>query len=460
MSATDFINTFHNTLAYKRWYANNTTWAKSSREALTKQGVSNRVDFALNEITAESLGIAEKFNELARTLKTKEKTDGAYLVADGKNPLVIIFPDLNFDTGISAKMDSVFGVGTYDKAREQDLVKGHVVGFATGGLVGVSESLKQAFKGKLPTGVTRDTFKGAINFLNVLEEHLSALDIESSSFRNHDVAVTAKYRKSSSKFLVEFQGNTENLDSAKDIAKLVGKTVNPKTGIRTIFNPSGATTKAVENLLELLVAQGMDPKKVLELKTSPAMIQIITDELVNDISRKSTKKAEYIENVNLGTLPLITVDNASKAKQQRELKKQLAEVKKAKQKVLQAENKAKKAALRTPKGQFTSIASIQSIINQKLEEQIKKNMGKGAAHNTLNNRTGRFAASARVTQLTMGKEGTLTAFYSYMKYPYQTFEPGFAQGLPESRDPKKLITKSIREIAISLATTRLRTILV
>ena len=120
----------------------------------------------------------------------------------------------------------------------------------------------------------------------------------------------------------------------------------------------------------------------------------------------------------------------------------------------------KPTRLRTPTGQFTSLASIQVILNQRLAEQIKANMGKGTAHSILNNRTGRFAESAAVERLAVDRSGVITAFYNYMKYPYQTFEPGNSQGSPKSRDPKLLISKSIREIAVSLATTRLRTVLV
>lgn len=116
--------------------------------------------------------------------------------------------------------------------------------------------------------------------------------------------------------------------------------------------------------------------------------------------------------------------------------------------------------LRGPKGKFTSLAAIQIILNERLAEQVKKNMGKGSAKATLNNRTGLFSQSVKVERMSADRMGVITAFYTYMKYPYQTFEPGYVQGLPESRDPKKLITKSIREIAVSLATTRLRMVLV
>lgn len=116
--------------------------------------------------------------------------------------------------------------------------------------------------------------------------------------------------------------------------------------------------------------------------------------------------------------------------------------------------------IRTKKGQFTSLTSIQNLINRKLAEQIKRNMGSGFSKSVLNYRTGRFASSAQVERLTMSKEGMITAFYSYMKSPYQTFEPGFKQGSPKSRDPKLLIGKSIREIAAESMSNRLRAVAV
>jgi hypothetical protein len=61
-------------------------------------------------------------------------------------------------------------------------------------------------------------------------------------------------------------------------------------------------------------------------------------------------------------------------------------------------------------------------------------------------RTGRLASSAKVTKMSFTREGQLTAFYTYMKRPYQTFERGHKQG-NEFRDPRRLINKSIREVA-------------
>jgi len=104
---------------------------------------------------------------------------------------------------------------------------------------------------------------------------------------------------------------------------------------------------------------------------------------------------------------------------------------------------AKPPRLRTSGGRFTSPMNIQAILNAKVKEEVADNMGKGGA---LVYRTGRFAESVSVTKVMQSRQGTLTAFYTYMKAPYQTFERGFKQGSLR-RDPRKLIAASIREIA-------------
>ena len=98
---------------------------------------------------------------------------------------------------------------------------------------------------------------------------------------------------------------------------------------------------------------------------------------------------------------------------------------------------------RDAKGQFTSAMNIQTILNAKIKEEVADNMGKGGA---LVYRTGRFADSVTVEKVTQSRQGALTAFYTYMKAPYQTFERGFKQGSLR-RDPRRLIGASIREIA-------------
>ena len=123
------------------------------------------------------------------------------------------------------------------------------------------------------------------------------------------------------------------------------------------------------------------------------------------------------------------------------------------------QTKARLPVIRNTRGQFTSLASLQTLLNLALAQQIQKNMGTGTSKNILNYRTGRLAESAEVTGMSQSREGMLTAYYTYMKYPYQTFEPGYAQGSPRTRDPKLLISKSIREVLSTQVNNRLRAVL-
>lgn len=117
---------------------------------------------------------------------------------------------------------------------------------------------------------------------------------------------------------------------------------------------------------------------------------------------------------------------------------------------------ANTSRLRATSGRFQSVASLQALINLSLHDVIKENMGSPA----LNYRTGRFAHSAKVTGIQYdNRTNALTAFLTYMRYPYQTFEPGFAQGSID-RDPRPLITKSVRELAVKLTAARLSKVVV
>jgi hypothetical protein len=105
-----------------------------------------------------------------------------------------------------------------------------------------------------------------------------------------------------------------------------------------------------------------------------------------------------------------------------------------------------------------NLINLAVLINSQLQDVISANMGDGNSRNVLNYRTGRFASTVKVEQLSMSKAGMITAFYSYMKNPYATFSAGGRQAIPASRDPKLLIAKSIRQIAEQVVTNRLRAV--
>ena len=106
------------------------------------------------------------------------------------------------------------------------------------------------------------------------------------------------------------------------------------------------------------------------------------------------------------------------------------------------------------------LVSLQNLINSSLAKTIQKNMGTGNRRDILNYRTGRFAESAQVERMSVSRAGMITAYYNYMRNPYGTFSTGGAQESPKTRDPKLLISGSIREIVASQVSNRMRSVLV
>lgn len=183
-------------------------------------------------------------------------------------------------------------------------------------------------------------------------------------------------------------------------------------------------------------------KKALDYTSSPSLRQYLEDIIVDEIlGTKKTK--DFKQNSS-------AVEGAAVALTQRKLA-----IRGAKQKTSK-KNKTARSPLRNPStGKFTSIASIQSLIQLALYETIKKNMVDPA----LNFRSGRFAGSVQLQNISQDRAGGLTAFLTYMKYPYGTFEPGFAQGSVD-RSPTLLIDRSVREIALKLVTARMKTVII
>lgn len=111
-----------------------------------------------------------------------------------------------------------------------------------------------------------------------------------------------------------------------------------------------------------------------------------------------------------------------------------------------------------PREELMPLTTLQNLLDARLAETIKQNMGNGSRRDILNLRSGRLAESAKVERLSESRNGMITAFYTYMKNPYATFSDGGQQQYPKSRDPKLLISKSIREIAATQVANRMRAV--
>lgn len=124
-----------------------------------------------------------------------------------------------------------------------------------------------------------------------------------------------------------------------------------------------------------------------------------------------------------------------------------------------AKGSSKKARKGTTKRKQQGAASqplhLIGLINKELPNTVRKNMGAPG----LENQTGRFAASVRITDIVKTPKGFPSFGYTYQKDPYQVFENGIgsAPWANGDRDPRELIDRSIREIAAQFAIGRFYT---
>ena len=96
----------------------------------------------------------------------------------------------------------------------------------------------------------------------------------------------------------------------------------------------------------------------------------------------------------------------------------------------------------------TSIHNILGILNNKLPETVRKNMGEPA----LENQTGRFSQSVKVVDVAKTPTGLPSIGYTYDRANYGQFEASSGSRFASpDRDPRRLIDTSIREIAINMA---------
>lgn len=184
--------------------------------------------------------------------------------------------------------------------------------------------------------------------------------------------------------------------------------------------------------------------EILGLPGSPSFVDIKRKKLL----KKVAKEFESIKNVQVKIGEKLDVKGQktpveSKSKQ-RKTKKAAAGFTKGKGGMA--------SPRRVKKGVASSPLQLIAIINSKLPKTVAENM----QYPRLQYQTGRFASSVRVTDVNTTAQGFPSIGYTYQKFPYQTFEPGYAQGSVE-RDPRRLIDTSIRQIAAELALGRFYT---
>lgn len=256
----------------------------------------------------------------------------------------------------------------------------------------------------------------------------------------------------------EYGISLKNLKLIKEVLVDYQTLVTPKGNLKADYIP-------VITFQDFYSNRGTDAreeKKILEIVRKFFTDTIGADNLVNmEGSRSLKEKIEAhivmpfieLDRKNSNVKTKTKVRNQNDGQKKRAPSKSLAAGSLA---VKRKKNPAKKKfAQKSAKDTQRSMFSVITLINQKLPSVLQKNMREPA----LVNRTGRFANSVRIMEVTETRQGFPSFGYAYQKDPYQVFEMGLgnASWATEERDPRKLIDKSIREIAAELALGRFYT---
>jgi len=201
------------------------------------------------------------------------------------------------------------------------------------------------------------------------------------------------------------------------------------------FNRASMTKNEITDLNKQLkiVIENMGGEYWAGLSGSDSTISKATKIIVKEFTKPlKGKKGVKIKTIN-------TTIKRSSGKTQKETNKSKGSKKAYKDAAIGATATRTRAA----KPAFNPLAIV-TAINKELPATVRKNMGAPA----LENQTGRFAESVRVTDIMQTARGFPSIGYTYQRNPYEVYETGSGSRFAsDDRDPRKIIDQSIREIA-------------
>lgn len=203
-------------------------------------------------------------------------------------------------------------------------------------------------------------------------------------------------------------------------------------------------------------------KKLFRNQIGPALLKELVDTPGSSTLREKVNKAilvdAFIKQLNTGDVTIKVSPKLLKGGN-KSIGNFTVLGKKDKTKIAIGKEKPTRLPRKRKRGSTSSSAvnlkTLIPLINKVLPQTIIGNMGFPA----LENRTGRFARSAQVVDITRTAKGYPSIAYTYQRNPYQVFEypGGDPNRATTDRDPRKIIDQSIREIATGLMRSRFYT---
>jgi hypothetical protein len=270
----------------------------------------------------------------------------------------------------------------------------------------------------------RQVGKGITKLYNDVKAQVGSDEATRAVFEELNLEIYLKYVSTDDKTIVEAYVGAKSKNRRQ-----------ARKEMAVLYQAQGAITAAIKNKL----ATG---KNIKSWSGSDDRVEIEKKKIVETFNKSvkiPTKSINTKRNLSSQTTKKKTVKAKTKTKKSKVVFNPRTKSKEIKRKV----------ASGTPS---TSLISLAALINQKLPRVVAGNMTLPG----LQYRSGRFANSARVTDITRTQQGFPSIGYTYQRNPYQTFEPGGRQGSTE-RDPRVVIDRSIREIAGELLVGRFYT---
>lgn len=455
MSISDFKSAIKDK-AYSEWFKKSakSIFIQTSKELRPLEQVAQKTSFLITEQDIANIGAklagrgltSQELNTIRNDLIASVKRKRVIVRKDNS----IFFPVIDFETGISNVLkkgfDSLPKTTVIDKktgepreVRISDFYqKGHVFSIATN----VAE---QTRRNLLASNTSQETKNAIIPILENLIRQLQSDDLGSSNIKSIDFDLYGKYSKNPYKYIVEMQPEEVNRASGTASAPITN-------ALRRYFDP--ANYVQIEKFFKTRATEDSFIQKLITSKGSPSYLEILETHLANTLRGKPKTTVTYrVPSTKIASEKI----NVNTASYRKEIKATIQKVKKLSASVKKAAELAK-ISERNRLAENIDLLSLQNLINTHLQDAVSANMGDGSSSTVLNYRTGRLAGSAKVERMSISREGMITAFYSYMKNPYATFSKGGAQQRPATRDPKLLISKSIREIAAEKMINRLRAV--
>jgi hypothetical protein len=218
----------------------------------------------------------------------------------------------------------------------------------------------------------------------------------------------------------------------------------------------------VEVLTDLLGDNAADIKEFINQKGSPSMIDVVGDMIVNTPIKKRAYKTRKGKNLSKYKKPLNAKSSSKTLSKEEKFKGSTVKasfgldsgIAMALPRAARPGKQTEGGSGQTPEDfaqKIRGLLKVKRAINQRLPAEVRRNMGSAS---TLNNRTGRFSNSAEVTEILPAAQ-TLMVKYSYRLDPYETFENKGKRRWPAGYNPKPLIAKSIRGLALGLVDEKL-----